>query len=256
VSSRYVPLLRVVIIVLLVVVVALAGAVLWQSVVGANVDSPRSELERGVAAAEQAVKADPDNPTARVKLAAAYLESKRYGEARDQAEIALRLSPENAAGYYILGLSHVSAGDLDAGIANLEKAVTTEGQLAAFYQDAYVALARAQADNGDLEGAIESMGEALDKGPENALLLHERGTFFERAEMWTDALYDYAFALEYVPDYEPAQEAFDRLAAAHPDALDALKQIATELGSEESTGTATPSTTTQSGSTPTTAGGN
>ena len=254
-SSRYVPLLRVVVVVLLVIIVGLAGAVLWQSVVGASTESPRSELERGVSAAEGAVKANPESSTARVKLAAAYLESKRYGEARDQAEIALRLSPDDPSGFYILGLAQVAGGDLKAGIASLEKATTTEGQLAGFYQDAYVALARAQADNGDLEAAIKSMSKALDKGPENALLLYERGTMFEQNQKWTDALYDYAFALEYVPNYPEALDAFNRLSQAHPEALDALRRIEQELNSLEPTSTATETTATPS-STTTTAGSN
>lgn len=230
--SHSTPLLKVLIVVLTLAVLILVGAFVRLVVVGASPATPRTELERAVFAAEEAVKANPEDPTARFKLAAAYVSQGGHQAAVEQAQLGIRLAPSDPSGYYILGLAQVGAGDLQGAIENLKKAVNTEGQLAGFYQDANAALARALDQSGDVEGAISHMQGALSNGPENTLLLFELGQLYERNGKWMEALENYGWALGYVPDYEPAREAFDRLALEHPEALEELQKAY----SEETTG--------------------
>jgi tetratricopeptide (TPR) repeat protein len=223
---RAVPLLKAIIVVLAVVLVLIAAAVVRQLVVGSTAGVPRSELERGALSAEEAVKADPNDAAARVKLAAAYLEEHANAAALEQAKIAVRLAPQDPSGYYVLGLAKDASGDPKGALDALRTAATTTGQLAGFYQDAYTALARVQEELGDRKGALVSMGQAIDNGPENAVLLLTRGQMYERDKQYVNALDDYSSALQYVPDYPEARAAFDRLSRAHPEALAELKQRA------------------------------
>lgn len=183
---------------------------------------PRSESERAVLAAEQAVEANPEDPAARIKLAAAYLEQGAEGLAIEQAEIATRLDPADPTGYYILGLAQQRRGDTPEAIGNLRRAAETEGQVGQFYQDAYAALARALLDDGNSEEAFAAMDKSIDFGPENAILLFERGAMYEQEEMWVDALYDYSLALTYVSNYQPALDGFERISSEHPEAVDEM----------------------------------
>jgi tetratricopeptide (TPR) repeat protein len=217
-DSRISLLLKVATVVLTVAVLGVGALVVREAVF--RDATPRTEAERAVVAAEEAVRANPEDPAARVKLAAAYLEQGAIRSASEQAEIAVRLAPGDPAGYYVLGIAQRRDGENEAAIKNLEKAVATEGQLAAFYQDAYAALARAYEDAGDEEKAIAAMEESINNGPENVVLLVERAQMYERLEKWAEAMFDYTLAMRFVPDYEPAVEGFNDLADQHPDAYE------------------------------------
>lgn len=221
-NARISLLLRVftaILIVSILIVAALMGRFL---IMGSDVDAPRSELERAVVAAEAAVKADPESAPARVKLAAAYLETKAVNAAREQATIAIRLAPEAPEGYYILGLVEARDGDDAAALKQFTKAAETQGQLAGFYQDVWRAVAAVHERSNDTSAAIAAVDQALRLGPENAELLVARGRFYEDDKRWADALYDYTIAAQFVPDYEPALDGAERIVRKHPEAVDEM----------------------------------
>lgn len=221
-NTRVTLLLRVVTAVLIVAILIVGGLMGRFLLMGSDADAPRSELERAVVAAEAAVKADPESAPARVKLAAAYLETGAINAAREQAEIAIRLAPEAPEGYYVLGLVEGRDGDDVAALKQLTKAAQTQGQLAGFYQDVWRATAAVHERSGDTSAAIGAVDEALRLGPENAELLVARGRLFEVDERWADALYDYTIAAQFVPDYEPALEGAERIVRGHPEAVDEM----------------------------------
>jgi tetratricopeptide (TPR) repeat protein len=236
-TDKTISMLRTGILVLAVALVALSGLTVWR-IMTQDPTTPRSELDRAVLTDEQAVKADPEDPAARIKLAAAYVERGNTAAAIEQAKIAIRLAPQDPSGYYVLGLAQVKARDFDQGIANLQKAASTEGQLAPFYQDVWLALARVYQRQDRLEDALRAMSKALSYGPENALLLYERGRLNEQAKRWMDAMDDYAAALEYLPQYQEARERFEALKKAHPAEYEKLRKL------YEATSTAEPATST------------
>jgi tetratricopeptide (TPR) repeat protein len=221
-----VPALRVVIVLSVVGLLVVGGLIVRQAVFGPSDDTPKTEGQRAVLASEEAVKASPNDPASRVKLAAAYLEQGSPSLAKEQARIAIRLAPKEPSAYYVLGLSEARLGRSAEAVTNLKKAAETEGQMAQFYQDAYLALAKAQDGAGDDKGAVASFQKAIDNGPENALALYERGSYFERKRQFKNALYDYGWALTYAPNYEPAQAAYNQLAKQYPD-------LVKELASQE-----------------------
>lgn len=221
--ERFVPFLKVLIVVLVIALVVVTGGLVRYVLFGGQgTGTPRTELERAVFSAEEAVRADPQNPSARVKLAAAYLEENAVGAAIGQANIAIRLAPKDPTGYYILGLCQDKSGDLQSATANLTKAATMKGQIADFYSDVYAALARVLEKDGKQNEAFKMMGKAIENSPENALLLYSRGQMDERAKKWMFALDDYSSAVQFVPDYQEARDAYNRVARDHPDALKKL----------------------------------
>lgn len=226
-TSRQVLYLKVFIAVMVVGIAGFAIALARYAMTGAS-GTPRTELERAVVAAEQAVRANPQDHASRVKLAAAYLERGDVSAAIEQATTSVRLDPKDPSGYYVLGLAETKRRDAPSAIKHLQKAVGTKGQLAQFYQDAHMALARAYEQNGQGKDAIAAMSRALDSGPENVIILYERGKLYERQQNWKSAMEDYAVALEYVPNYDPARTAFEALKKTHPDVFQQLQRYYNE----------------------------
>ncbi len=188
-------------------------------------------------AAEEAVKANPNDPTARIKLAAAYLEMNSAGQALQQAKEAVRLEPKQPDPYYMLGLVEFKTGDNKNAITHLQTAVNTKGQTAQFYQDALVTLANAQEASGDRKNALVTLGKAIDFGPENTPLLVQRAQMYERDSSWFLAATDYAWALTYVPNYDPARSALERIKKEHPaEYKKAVDAVAAQSAPDETPG--------------------
>lgn len=186
--------------------------------------TPRTELERAVVAAEEAVRANPEDANARIKLAAAYLETGALAAAEEQASIAARLAPADPSAQYALGLVYSKRGDDEKAIVTLTKAANMEGQLAGFYQDVWAALAQSYQRTEQYDKALESINKALNFGPENALLLIERAQIYEKQEQWADALYDYQMARSYSPDLQEAVDGAARIANDHPESVEEAKK--------------------------------
>lgn len=216
--------LRVITIVLAVAIVGMVALFVRYLTMGWEGSTPTTELERAVIAAEAAVKADPESAPARVKLAAAYLENNAVSAAREQAQTAIKLAPQDPSGYYVLGLIESKAGNTAAALKQLGVAANTQGQIAGFYQDVWRATASVHSRSGDTSEAIAAMGRALDYGPENAELFVARAALYEQEKRWADALYDYTQATLFVPDFEPALEAARTIAADHPEAVEELRE--------------------------------
>lgn len=221
-QSRFALLLRIATVIVVVGIAVVLGFLLKFVLSPDTV--PKTELERAVVAAEEAVKADPENSDARIKLAAAYLESGALSSAEKQADIALRLAPDDPAAFYIVGLVAYKNENYSKAITNLSKAANTEGELAAFYQDAWAALADAYDADGQYQKALDAMDKSINEGPENAQYLVRRAQLYESHKKWADALYDFAVAKTYAPDFQEAVDGFNRISEAHPEAVQEAKE--------------------------------
>ena len=115
---RLETLLKILIGVLVVGALLVSAALLRFVFAGGKSTTPRTELERAVVAAEQAVSADPNDPDARIKLAAAYYEQGSASAALKQAEVAARLEPQKPDPYYMLGIAQAKLGKTQEAIAN------------------------------------------------------------------------------------------------------------------------------------------
>ncbi|HET6351073.1 MAG TPA: tetratricopeptide repeat protein [Coriobacteriia bacterium] len=254
-DSRASLVLKIVTTVLIVAILGIGVLLVQYLITNAGNVTPRTELERAVVAAEESVRANPENAPARIKLAAAYLENNATNAAREQAKIAVRLAPKDPSGYYILGLVEAKAKDDKAAVVQFKKAATTEGQLAGFYLDVYRAMAGAYSRSGETSEAIGAMNKAIEFGPEETELLVFRGQLYEKDKKWADALFDYVSAMQYVPDYQEAVTAAKRVAKEHPEAVKEMqkrfdeKLPANVSGAHDTTGSTESSTTDQNSDT-------
>ncbi len=95
-------------------------------------------LTSNVAAAREAVLANPDDPAPHVFLGNAYLLTKNLDAAEAEFKIVLYLSPDSDAAYYELARINTLRGDHETALLLLNRAV----ELNPGFADAHLALAR------------------------------------------------------------------------------------------------------------------
>lgn len=210
--SRWTPLvLKLVTFVLVIAILATVAAITRYAVFADKLNAPRTEIERALLLAVQAVKSNPNDAQARIKLAAVYLEMGRASTAVNEAKTATKLAPDNAEAFYILGLANKEIGNIVQAAQNLEKAAKMEGQLAPFYQTCWTELARLHESQKKYKLAIRAYEAALGYGPESAPILYSLAKAYESSGDIKNAETYYKEALEFVPDYEEAAKALERL---------------------------------------------
>ncbi|MBS3909763.1 MAG: tetratricopeptide repeat protein [Actinobacteria bacterium] len=210
--SRGTPfLLKAITAILVLAVVGTGGAIVRHVAFDSKDTTPRTESERALLLAVQAVKVNPNDSRARIKLAAVYLDIGRVNTAVSEARIATKLAPDDAEAFYILGLANKEKGNLTEAARTLEKAAKMEGKLAPFYQTCWSELARIYLKQEKYKQAIKAYDAALGFGPESALLLYEMGLVYEQSGDKGKAMAYFEEALQFVPDYKEAQDALAKV---------------------------------------------
>lgn len=113
----------------------------------------------------QEVKRNPANANMRFALAVLYLDKEKYPEAKQQLEEILRLQPDNADGWFYLGLLHRRSGDQKAFIEHMNRVISLNPK----HVKAYNRLAVHYDVEGQFEKAEKILSEALSHvGPEES----------------------------------------------------------------------------------------
>lgn len=182
-----------------------------------------SSAERDVKEAEAAVRADPNDPAARLSLASAYLRADRSEDALGQFQEALVIEPENEEALLGAGVSQLELG-------RLEGAVEAFGAIVALNQDnpyaevnqrletAHYYLGRVYREQGRLDESINELRLALKINRSDADVLFELGQSFHASGQYEDAVSAYEVALAFVPDFVEAYEGLRESAQAGGDA--------------------------------------
>lgn len=136
-------------------------------------DPGPSLSQRAIATAEDAVRAAPNAVGARIALATAYLEAKRYRDATAQYDEVLRVQATNRLALLGRGQAYQALGDLDAATADYQALVTAatgtemeriDPQLeSAYYNLGAIELARAAPSR-----AVEQLEKAIAINPADA----------------------------------------------------------------------------------------
>lgn len=116
-------------------------------------------------------------------ISACYEALKRYPEAVQAAEQAIRLKPNNAAAYYNLGLAQLRLGRLDEAVANLLKSLDLDNKL----DKSSVLLADIYDQEGNLEAAFTLLEQALTTNPAALIVKTKYAELLLRHEMYEDA---------------------------------------------------------------------
>ncbi len=210
--NRWTPLLlKATIFILVVAILGTLGALTRYALVDKKMSTPRTETERDLYLAVQAVKANPNDAKARIKLASVYLEMGRVNAAIDEAKTAAKISPNDPDALYTIGIANKQRGDLDEAVKSLTKATKLTGELAPFYQTCWLEIGRVQVERKDYKAAVRAYNASLGYGPESASILYELAKAYDLSGDKTNAISYYKEALEYVPDYQEALVALERL---------------------------------------------
>ena len=136
-------------------------------------DPGPSLAQRGIVAAEEAVRAAPNAVGARIALATVYLEAKRYRDAAAQYDEVLRVQATNRLALLGRGEAYQAIGDLDAAAADYQALVDAatgtemeriDPQLeSAYYNLGAIELARAAPSR-----ALEQLEKAIAINPADA----------------------------------------------------------------------------------------
>lgn len=81
------------------------------------------QIESAIAAANNFINVDPNDPAAYVKLAYLYNENRQYDEAITAAKRAIELQPTNAGAYTNLGYAYSGKGQYDVAIESYKKGI-------------------------------------------------------------------------------------------------------------------------------------
>jgi tetratricopeptide (TPR) repeat protein len=123
------------------------------------------QFDRAVAVLTQAAAIAPTNPAVLFHLGENYQQQNRYHMAVDSYRQALEQAPDAAALYGSLARAQRSLGDLEAALANLERARKLEPGNATIHHDMGICLFR----DDDLQPALKAFTEAVRLNPGNAL---------------------------------------------------------------------------------------
>jgi glycosyltransferase involved in cell wall biosynthesis len=107
-------------------------------------------------------------------------------------ERAIRENGEDSFSWYNFGVTAVGAGDIETGIAALERVFAMEKTTRAFIWTAYVMLATAYAEGrGEINRAIELIDRGLEDSPDHPNLLFTRGYLLGLVERFDEARASY-----------------------------------------------------------------
>ncbi len=170
-----------------------------------------SPIEREIAALEEAVREDPQDPARRVALAEYYLGKGLYDEAIGQASQVLEAYPENERALLVLGIAQVRKEDyaqaidpLTAFIALRKDSPMANSDIA--LETAYYFLGASYLALGQPEEAIEPLEAAIQIERTDADALYQLGEAWRQVGDHEQALRYLERAVRLVPDFAEAYE--------------------------------------------------
>jgi tetratricopeptide (TPR) repeat protein len=168
--------------------------------------APASMVDRDVLEQQALVREKPDDPQRRVRLAAAYLQAGRPGEALAEAKKVYSADKASVDSLIVMGASQLALGEIDEAQANYEEILKMVNHAVARTRLAQIHLFKS-----DLEKGAEQLDLALQAEPTASDMLVLRARVYELNHDKEKALEMYERALKYVPGYGPAVEGMSRL---------------------------------------------
>lgn len=196
------------ILVLLLAVMAVGGYALRGALTRHPAAGTAEEL--AVQKAEDAVKLAPDDTDARMELAFAYQQAKRYEEALKQYDLVLDASPRNTAALYNKGLVYMAMGESKQAESMWWDVLGADPE----HVLAAKSLGEYYASKKQYRSLIEAVRPVVEAKESSADLQYLMGLAYENLGRADWARARYGLALKYYPDMQEAKEGLERLGVA------------------------------------------
>jgi tetratricopeptide (TPR) repeat protein len=151
---------------------------------------------KAIAAYEEAVRLNPTFALALRRLGAALRESRQLPRAADVLNRAVQAAPQDARGWYELGMLDADQGRKSDSIAAFEKSAALDPDL----PEAYNSLGKALADTGDLARAETAFRASLRVQPDSGEAQANLATLLASKGDLPEAAYHFAKALRATPN--------------------------------------------------------
>lgn len=136
--------------------------------------SQAGEINEAIKEYKAALALDPQNPDVMLELGSVYRRAKLFAEARELYEKLIAADPNNARAYGNLGNVYLDEGNIEAAVANYEKAAARSSDKEAAAQN-FLNAGFQSAARGNYEKAIALYRRALELTPDNPLAYTDIG---------------------------------------------------------------------------------
>lgn len=199
------PLLGGAVVFLLVMIFVLIGLII--KAVFFSSDIPRTQIEKDLVDAQSNVKSMPSNPDAHLDLGLVYSQLGQTGKAMEHYNQALKLNKNYADAYHQIGRLYLSEGKDDEAIKSFNKAVEINPSFAV----AQYELGSLAFKNKKYEKAAEYYKKTIEANSMLADPYYYLGVCYEKLGKKDLAKKQYEEALKFVPEYQEAKEALERV---------------------------------------------
>ena len=155
------------------------------------------DIQKAIAAYQNALKVDPNQPQTHNNLATALAQSDRPTEAVNHYQQAIALAPDYTESYYNLAKTYKTLGNLDLALENYQEAL----KLNSDYTQARQNLGNLYLEQGDYQLAIIELKQVLSQTPTRANVHYSLAFCYHQQNERKEAIDHYQKALELNPDY-------------------------------------------------------
>jgi len=177
-------------------------------------------LDQNLLSLKQHILATPDDPSARIQLAALYFDRGDYDQVIEHGDTVLAANPENQDALYLVGLAYIQTGNPLKGIPLLAQFAEVRQASAMWRTDMYLEevlyfLGGAYLQTNQLDLAKSTLNLALEIDHTDADALYLLGETFAKLGQTELAAEKYLVALDFVPDFEAVYQALYDLDSTH-----------------------------------------
>jgi tetratricopeptide (TPR) repeat protein len=179
-----------------------------------------------LAAAEQAVRSDPENTDKRLQLAQTYMIYRRFPEAVNQAKQVQQVAPDNVGADFVLGIAYANSDQPQQAVEPLQKFIDSRKDeqmpaLDAQLQAALYYLGDSHLQLGQPDQAIAPLEKTVSEVGTDADSIYKLGLAYAGVKRYDDALKAFYVATAFVPNYVEVYQAMGKVYQAQNKTVEA-----------------------------------
>jgi tetratricopeptide (TPR) repeat protein len=193
----------------------------------ADVDFIMGHTREAKAAFEKCISLNPYNIEALLKLGEIYFYVKKYKDAMDLSDRALKIDKHSAKAYFMKGLIFLEVHDTAKALSSIQTAVEQNSS----YFDAYIQLGLVYSRRGNIH-ALDYFNAALNIDPHSVEPYYDKGMFYQQTQDYTNALETYQQLLQVDSTYKFALYNIGFIYFNKPDYISAEKYFSKAIKSD------------------------